>query len=340
MLARASASEFAPFAAQIIEAAPDLLFVAWAGETAPAMWQALQQQGMFEATTVATGVANQATVPAYGVSITPRRAFVDGVMRPCLMGKGALTVVVASSIVVGGALAGCSSDSPPAELPVEALVAALPTGPEVPEGFQVFEEPRELDRPEEETDPEILDPPGGGLEACQAAIRTAEGGLGDWGVEVLGAAHARYAPTPPASSATTSPDPSEARATTSPNVIVEVWSAGADADLAGILTRADEALDECPSSWTDPDADGLEAGATPVTYPEQGDAHAAVRIEFEMGPDAEPRQKATLVAVADGSYLVSVTALEARGSVDPATIEDIVDTVLTNLREAEPVPRP
>lgn len=66
LLAPASASEFTPFAAQIIDAAPDLLFVAWAGETAPAMWQALQQQGVFDATTVATGLADQATFPAYG----------------------------------------------------------------------------------------------------------------------------------------------------------------------------------------------------------------------------------------------------------------------------------
>lgn len=66
LLAPASVSEFTPFAAQIIDAAPDLLFVAWAGETAPAMWQALQQQGVFEATTVATGLADQATFPAYG----------------------------------------------------------------------------------------------------------------------------------------------------------------------------------------------------------------------------------------------------------------------------------
>ncbi|GAA2705814.1 hypothetical protein GCM10010429_15240 [Micromonospora olivasterospora] len=43
--APASATEFTPFASQIKAAKPDLLFVAWAGTTAPAMWQTLDQQG-------------------------------------------------------------------------------------------------------------------------------------------------------------------------------------------------------------------------------------------------------------------------------------------------------
>ena len=40
---------------------PDLLFVAWAGTTAPAMWRALEQQGTIRGTTVATGLAERAT---------------------------------------------------------------------------------------------------------------------------------------------------------------------------------------------------------------------------------------------------------------------------------------
>ena len=40
---------------------PDLLFVAWAGTTAPAMWRALEQQGVIRGTTVATGLAERAT---------------------------------------------------------------------------------------------------------------------------------------------------------------------------------------------------------------------------------------------------------------------------------------
>ena len=43
-----SATDFTPFAQQAASAKPDLLFVAWAGTTAGAMWQALQQQGVFE----------------------------------------------------------------------------------------------------------------------------------------------------------------------------------------------------------------------------------------------------------------------------------------------------
>jgi branched-chain amino acid transport system substrate-binding protein len=42
------------------QANPDLLFVAWAGTTAPAMWRALEQQGAF-------GVSNKITTG-------PRRA--------------------------------------------------------------------------------------------------------------------------------------------------------------------------------------------------------------------------------------------------------------------------
>ncbi len=66
LLAPATATEFTPFAQQIKSAKPDLLFVAWAGETSSAMWQSLQQQGVFEATTVTTGLGDRATYPAYG----------------------------------------------------------------------------------------------------------------------------------------------------------------------------------------------------------------------------------------------------------------------------------
>ena len=41
------ATEFTPFAQQIIDASPDLVFVAWAGATSGAMWEALTQQGVF-----------------------------------------------------------------------------------------------------------------------------------------------------------------------------------------------------------------------------------------------------------------------------------------------------
>ena len=43
-----SATDFTPFAQQVKQPKPDLLFVAWAGTTAPAMWRALDQQGVFD----------------------------------------------------------------------------------------------------------------------------------------------------------------------------------------------------------------------------------------------------------------------------------------------------
>ena len=61
-----TANDFTPFAQQVVQAKPDLLFVAWAGDTAGAMWQALEQQGVFKATTVTTGLADRITWQSYG----------------------------------------------------------------------------------------------------------------------------------------------------------------------------------------------------------------------------------------------------------------------------------
>lgn len=66
LLVPTTTTEFTPNAQQIIDAAPDLLFVAWAGETTAAMWQALTQQGVFEATVVTTGLGDVASYAAYG----------------------------------------------------------------------------------------------------------------------------------------------------------------------------------------------------------------------------------------------------------------------------------
>ena len=60
-----SASDFTPFAQRANQMDPDLLFVAWAGTTAPAMWRALEQQGTIRGTTVATGLAERATWGSY-----------------------------------------------------------------------------------------------------------------------------------------------------------------------------------------------------------------------------------------------------------------------------------
>src|SRR4029079_9435081 len=61
-----SATDFTPFAQQAKNANADLMFVAWAGTTAGAMWRALDQQGVLSSTTVTTGLAERATWGSYG----------------------------------------------------------------------------------------------------------------------------------------------------------------------------------------------------------------------------------------------------------------------------------
>ena len=61
-----TATDFTPFAQQAKQANPDLLFVAWAGTTAGAMWKALDQQGAFSGTKVVTGLAESATWSTLG----------------------------------------------------------------------------------------------------------------------------------------------------------------------------------------------------------------------------------------------------------------------------------
>jgi branched-chain amino acid transport system substrate-binding protein len=59
-------TEFTPFAQQVLGAKPDLVFVAWAGATSGAMWQAMSQQGVLESIPVVTGLGDAATFGAYG----------------------------------------------------------------------------------------------------------------------------------------------------------------------------------------------------------------------------------------------------------------------------------
>ena len=61
-------TEFTPFARQLVDAKPDLVFVAWAGATSGAMWQAVAQQGVLDSTTVSTGLGDKATYGAYGAA--------------------------------------------------------------------------------------------------------------------------------------------------------------------------------------------------------------------------------------------------------------------------------
>jgi branched-chain amino acid transport system substrate-binding protein len=66
ILVPAGATDLTPFARQAVDARPDLLFVAWAGQNATQMWQSLQQQGAFAATTVVTGLDIRPTYPVFG----------------------------------------------------------------------------------------------------------------------------------------------------------------------------------------------------------------------------------------------------------------------------------
>ena len=66
VLVAEDATEFTPFAQQILAASPDLVFVAWAGASSGAMWTALSQQGVFDAVPVVTGLGDVATYGAYG----------------------------------------------------------------------------------------------------------------------------------------------------------------------------------------------------------------------------------------------------------------------------------
>ena len=61
-----SATEFTPFAQQVRDADPTLVFVAWAGDTTGAMWETMEAQDILEDFPVTTGLAERATWPLYG----------------------------------------------------------------------------------------------------------------------------------------------------------------------------------------------------------------------------------------------------------------------------------
>ncbi|WP_457030939.1 substrate-binding domain-containing protein [Kitasatospora sp. P5_F3] len=66
VLAPPSATDLTPFATQAKSAKPDLLYVAWAGETASALWTSLSQQDVFASTKVVTGLDLAASYPLFG----------------------------------------------------------------------------------------------------------------------------------------------------------------------------------------------------------------------------------------------------------------------------------
>jgi branched-chain amino acid transport system substrate-binding protein len=66
-----TATDFTPFAQQLKNAKPDLVYIAWAGTNAVQMWQALDQQNVFaNVKSVVTGLAERATYAAYGPAIS------------------------------------------------------------------------------------------------------------------------------------------------------------------------------------------------------------------------------------------------------------------------------
>jgi branched-chain amino acid transport system substrate-binding protein len=64
-----SAQDFTPYAERARQANADLLYVAWAGTTAPSMWRALQQQGVIRSTRIATGLDQRNTWGAFPAGI-------------------------------------------------------------------------------------------------------------------------------------------------------------------------------------------------------------------------------------------------------------------------------
>jgi branched-chain amino acid transport system substrate-binding protein len=70
-----TATDFTPFAQQLKNANPDLVFVAWAGTSASSMWKALDQQNVFNSTTVATGLPERATWQSFGDQATKIKFF-------------------------------------------------------------------------------------------------------------------------------------------------------------------------------------------------------------------------------------------------------------------------
>jgi branched-chain amino acid transport system substrate-binding protein len=70
VLAPLSANDFAPFSQKIKDAKPDLLFPAWAGATAPAMWKALDDSGVFASTRVVSGLDQRSSYETLGSAAT------------------------------------------------------------------------------------------------------------------------------------------------------------------------------------------------------------------------------------------------------------------------------
>ncbi|MFE5792791.1 substrate-binding domain-containing protein [Streptomyces sp. NPDC056503] len=59
-------TDFTPTTGKVRSAEPDLVYVAWAGSTATALWDALDQEGVLDSSTVVTGLDLRASYPVLG----------------------------------------------------------------------------------------------------------------------------------------------------------------------------------------------------------------------------------------------------------------------------------
>jgi branched-chain amino acid transport system substrate-binding protein len=71
-----SANDFVPFAQKLKDAKADMVFVAWAGATAPAMWKAVDDAGVPSASQVVTGLDQRSSYPNFG-SVTSKITFLS-----------------------------------------------------------------------------------------------------------------------------------------------------------------------------------------------------------------------------------------------------------------------
>jgi branched-chain amino acid transport system substrate-binding protein len=76
VLAPLSANDFTPFSQKIKDDKPDLLFPAWAGATAPAMWKALDDAGIFTSVKVVSGLDQRSSYATLG-SVATKISFLS-----------------------------------------------------------------------------------------------------------------------------------------------------------------------------------------------------------------------------------------------------------------------
>ncbi|MGB8266214.1 MAG: substrate-binding domain-containing protein [Candidatus Velthaea sp.] len=70
LLVPLQANDFTPFAQKVVDAKPDLLYIAWAGATGGALVKSLEDANVFAATPVVTGLDQRAGFPLFGMAGT------------------------------------------------------------------------------------------------------------------------------------------------------------------------------------------------------------------------------------------------------------------------------